>query len=236
MITKRKLRYIELFAGSGGLSLGLDGAGFDLFFANELSPMAGETYAYNILGEDLSLLAENNKTAQKVYWINSQFKADQLKERLRENPFEFSKGNNPDINKDSDLEKKLLIGDIDDLLALFDKYPYLPDQIRKKDIDLLSGGPPCQGFSLAGKRIKNDKKNSLPWSFASIAGLLQPKIVLLENVRGITSAFKTDDGLSHYAWLEVAKAFALKGYVSVCMLLNSKYFDVPQNRPSVKTI
>ena len=49
-------------------------------------------------------------------------------------------------------------------------------------------------------------------------------------MKGITSAF-TEDGKKYYAWFEVAKAFALEGYVPVCMLLNSKYFGVPQNRP-----
>lgn len=44
------LNYIELFAGCGGLSVGLESEGFDLVFANELSPMAAETYAFNLLG------------------------------------------------------------------------------------------------------------------------------------------------------------------------------------------
>ena len=52
------MNHIELFAGCGGLSLGLEQAGFDLTLANELSPMAGETFAYNLLGEDLGALAE----------------------------------------------------------------------------------------------------------------------------------------------------------------------------------
>ena len=44
------MNHIELFAGCGGLSLGLESEGFDLLLANELSPMAGETFAYNHLG------------------------------------------------------------------------------------------------------------------------------------------------------------------------------------------
>ena len=55
---KEGFQYIELFAGCGGLSLGLEATGFKLHMANELSPMAGETFAYNMLGEDLQLLAE----------------------------------------------------------------------------------------------------------------------------------------------------------------------------------
>jgi DNA (cytosine-5)-methyltransferase 1 len=44
---KKSLKHIELFAGCGGMTLGLEAAGFELYFANELSPMAGETFAYN---------------------------------------------------------------------------------------------------------------------------------------------------------------------------------------------
>ena len=46
------MNHVELFAGCGGLSLGLETAGFELLLANELSPMASETFAYNILNID----------------------------------------------------------------------------------------------------------------------------------------------------------------------------------------
>ncbi|MBS1556529.1 MAG: DNA cytosine methyltransferase [Bacteroidetes bacterium] len=228
---RNDLRHIELFAGCGGMSLGLDAAGFDLFFANELSPMAGETFAFNLFGENLSQLAEQKKRPENVVWIKSTFSQENLKDRLRENPFDFSKGMYSDIDSKTHLENKLIIGNIDDFLNLLARNKAICTNLRKQNIDLLSGGPPCQGFSLAGKRIKDDYKNILPLSFARFAGLIQPKVVLLENVKGITSPFETEDGVNHYAWLEVAKAFSLKGFVPVCMLLNSKYFGVPQNRP-----
>nr|WP_262887627.1 DNA (cytosine-5-)-methyltransferase [Polaribacter sp. 20A6] len=124
----------------------------------------------------------------------------------------------------------MLIGDINILLNLLKKTPELVEEIKNEDIDLISGGPPCQSFSLAGLREKDNHKNTLPASFAQIAGMIQPKTVLLENVKGITSPF-TEDGKKYYAWLEVSKAFVLEGFVPVCMMLNSKYFGVPQNRP-----
>ncbi|MBC7391495.1 MAG: DNA cytosine methyltransferase [Opitutaceae bacterium] len=58
-------------------------------------------------------------------------------------------------------------------------------QFRKQNIDLLSGGPPCQSFSLAGRKVKDDYKNLLPLAFAKFEGLIQPKVILLENVKGI---------------------------------------------------
>jgi DNA (cytosine-5)-methyltransferase 1 len=225
-VHKKKLKHIELFAGCGGMSLGLEAAGYGLYFANELSPMAGETFAYNLLNQAL----EENKSIDKTLWIKSQFPKNEIEKRLRENPFEAPKGIYSDINDDTILDGKLLIGDINGLLTIFEEKPAFANKIRNSKIDLISGGPPCQSFSLAGKRERNNHKNTLPASFATIAGMIQPKTVLLENVKGITAPF-TEDGKKYYAWLEVSKAFVLEGFVPVCMMLNSKYFGVPQNRP-----
>ena len=225
-----ELTHIELFAGCGGMSLGLEAAGFNLLFANELSPMAGETFAYNILGEDLEFMSEINEKANKTIWIKSNFNRDNLKGRLRENPFDTSKGEYSDLNSGIDLSDKLLIGNIDDLLDFFDKNREIVNSLERADVDLISGGPPCQSFSLAGKREKNNEKNQLPLSFSKLAGIIKPKTILLENVKGITSPF-IEGGNKYYAWLEVSKAFVLEGFVPVCMMLNSKYFGVPQNRP-----
>lgn len=226
----KKYSHIELFAGCGGMTLGLEAAGFELYFANELSPMAGETFAYNLLKEDLENLSNSNKNPEKTLWIKSAFKKSELKKRLRENPFEAKNGKFSDLEITTDLKDKLLVGDIDELLTWLNENPSIAAKIKNQNITLLSGGPPCQSFSLAGKREKNNAKNLLPLSFAKIAGLIQPKFVLLENVKGILAPF-TEDNKKYYAWFEVAKAFALEGYVPICMLLNSKYFGVAQNRP-----
>lgn len=224
----KKRTHIELFAGCGGLNLGLEATGFELFFANELSPMAGETFAYNFLNEDLDKLATESETSEKVLWVKSNYNRENLRARLREKPFEGDKEYS-DLSNDTSLEGKLLIGNIDNLIEYFDDSKK-HKEISKLDVDVLSGGPPCQSFSLAGKREKNNVKNSLPLSFAKFAGLTKPKVVLLENVKGITSPFD-EDGVKYYAWLEVSKAFVLEGYYPVCMMINSKYFGIPQNRP-----
>ncbi len=226
----KKLKHIELFAGCGGMTLGLEAAGFELYFANELSPMAGETFAFNLLNEDLETLSIDEKEAYKTIWIKSQYPKNNLKARLRENPFETKNGKYSDLTSISDLKNKLLIGDIDELLQWLQNNPTLIKHLRNEDITLVSGGPPCQSFSLAGKREKNNAKNLLPLSFAKFVGLVNPKFVILENVKGITAPF-TEKGKKYHAWFEVAKAFALEGYVTLCMLLNSKFFGVAQNRP-----
>lgn len=225
-----QLKHVELFAGCGGMTLGLEKSGFELYFANELSPMAGETFSYNIIGEDLNNLVEIKKEPKNVLWIRSNFEKKKLKERLRENPFTYDNGKFSDIDKNTNLKRKLLIGNIDHLLSFLSKNKSICNSLRNENIDLVSGGPPCQSFSLAGRREKDNKKNLLPLSFARFAGIVKPKIVLLENVKGITSPF-TIVGEKYYAWVEVAKAFCLEGFVPFCMMVNSKYFGVPQNRP-----
>ena len=75
-------KHIELFAGCGGMSLGLDAAGFELLFANELSPMAGETFAYNILNPMDRLSLSDNEEQLLVTGIAN---ADTLKQYIEEN-------------------------------------------------------------------------------------------------------------------------------------------------------
>lgn len=200
---KKKNRYIELFAGCGGLSLGLESCGWELELANELSPMAAETFAYN-------LLATNIKNG--VYDINNVCTTKDVSELKNKNW--------ADIN--------LAIGDVVELVSAIEKKPEL--QKRFKGLDLISGGPPCQGFSMAGKRKERDPKNKLPYAFVDLVRILQPRTVILENVEGILRPFKNEGGVKK-PWLEVAKAFASIGYAPICFLLNAKYFGIPQNRP-----
>ena len=223
--TLKKRKHIELFAGCGGMAIGIDSAGFSLAFANEVSPMASSTFAYNILGVDIS---EPN---EKVKWIHSRFPKNDFEKRLRENLLSDHDGENSEldfINNLGEVNDTLLVGDVRKLRDQL-------DQLNVQDpfnntLDLVSGGPPCQSFSLAGKREFSNYKNSLPLDFAEICHRLNPKVVLLENVKGILSAFKLGDE-KHYAWFEVAKVFASKGFAPVCMLVNSKFFGVAQNRP-----
>jgi len=216
------------------LSLGLESAGFDLFFANELSPMAAETFAYNILNEDLEEIAKDRGTADKTIWINSKFERHDLEARLRENPQILPvKGNGySDLGATTaSLEKKLLVGSIIELNSFLKAEPKLALEIRKIDLDLVSGGPPCQSFSLAGLRQHDNKRNSLPMDFADFVGHTKPKIAMLENVSGILREFRLTDGSKHYAWFEVARAFSDKGYVPLCLHVNAKNTGAAQNRP-----
>ncbi|MDC9592161.1 DNA cytosine methyltransferase [Xenorhabdus sp. IM139775] len=236
MKQSNSFNHIELFSGCGGLSLGLEKAGFNLLLANELSPMAAETFSYNFFDEDLELLASNEEKPKNTFWISSRFK--NLKQRLRENPFNFPDWSieNTDIKDDFlKLKKSLVVGNIIQLNTLLSKNKVLLDLIRSGfndgGVDLVSGGPPCQSFSMAGLREKNNEKNTLPWEFANFIAMVQPKIALLENVTGILRAFKDKDGTHYHAWFEIAKTFATKNYIPLCLHINARLAGVAQNRP-----
>ena len=231
------MNHIELFAGCGGLSLGLETAGFELLLANELSPMASETFAYNLL--DASLAKEEN--IDKVHWISSKHPREKITARLRENPLDASgltKEHSSDLKgktlQNEELRNSLLVGSIVDLNALLDADARLLSQLKSGfgdgGLDLISGGAPCQSFSLAGLREHSNARNQLPWEFAKFVEKLQPKLALLENVSGILRAFKLGSE-KYFAWHEVAKAFAKVGYVPVCLHVNAKYVGAAQNRP-----
>lgn len=229
--------FIELFAGCGGMSLGLQSRGFELLLANELSPMAAETFAYNHLGVDLAVGETKSASGSRVRWITSNHSRHEVELRRRENPLEapeWSTDAMTDLPASGSLGNgDLLVGNVialnnylQDRVARGDDAPVLPE-----GIDLVSGGPPCQSFSMAGLRQRSNHRNQLPWEFARFVKMAQPKIALLENVSGILRVFHDEDGQEYHAWREVAKAFVEIGYSPICLHVNAKYVGVPQNRP-----
>lgn len=98
------------------------------------------------------------------------------------------------------------------------------------ELDLMVGGPPCQGFSLAGKRDVNDSRNSLFENYLHIANILKPKVILMENVRLLTSMKDPDGNLVSDRVLNRFKEY---GYISAFFTLNAKDFGVPQHRERV---
>jgi len=108
-----------------------------------------------------------------------------------------------------------------DINKILDKY---------KAIDLMVGGPPCQGFSLAGKRDVNDKRNTLFEYYLKIAEQIQPKVILIENVRLLTSMKDPNGSLVSKRILDT---FEKIGYLSTFYNVNAKDFGVPQHRERV---
>ena len=197
----RKLKSIDLFAGCGGLSLGLEMAGFETVFVNELHPDAMQTFLINRPNSNLSQ-KENN-----VHNILS----------LTKNPKN---------------------------LAAFKA------RILKEhgEIDLVCGGPPCQGYSGIGhRRTFNLNKEDIPTNhlyreMAKVVKAIAPKIFLFENVRGLLNSKWTPDGENGEIWKDVRNTFEkitlkINGksykYNIGWQLVFAKDYGVPQNRPRV---
>jgi DNA (cytosine-5)-methyltransferase 1 len=96
-----------------------------------------------------------------------------------------------------------------------------------KDVDVVIGGPPCQGFSLTGKRILEDPRNSLYKSMVRFVERYKPKICILENVRGLLTLYngKAKEG--------IIKDFESMNYTVNYKLLLASDYGVPQNRVRV---
>jgi len=102
----------------------------------------------------------------------------------------------------------------------------------KGKVDLIAGGPPCQGFSLAGMRNPNDPRNKLSQQYIEMVNLIKPKFLLLENVRGFNSAFTLADGRKSkvpYSMIVKAKLENL-GYAVYYDYVSAEKFGVPQQR------
>lgn len=104
-------------------------------------------------------------------------------------------------------------------------------ELRGK-VDLIAGGPPCQGFSLAGMRNPDDPRNQLSKQYIEMVELIQPKFLLLENVRGFNSIFKNGQGeAAKKPYSQIVKeSLENLGYTIFSSNLNTQNFGVPQSR------
>lgn len=103
-----------------------------------------------------------------------------------------------------------------------------PEMVKEKiggqHVDLIIGGPPCQGFSIAGKRIVNDERNSLYKSFVRMVAFFKPEAFVLENVPNILSI---GGGAVREA---IVNDFSKLGYNVTYKVLLAADYGVPQNR------
>ncbi len=198
-ITRPKFTFFDLFAGCGGLSLGLERAGFTPLLVNELNSDAMSTYLLN-----------------------------------RRDEFPWLCDNNVSNVKDLVLNENMLDGFRATILRNFDI------DIYNGELDLICGGPPCQGFSGLGiRRSYSVEKKQLPSNYlyqdmAFLVNRIRPKIFLFENVRGLLSARWTDDGEKGEIFKDVLKTFRNIGaYYVRYKLVHAKDYGVPQNRPRI---
>lgn len=166
MDTNRRPLAVDLFAGAGGMSLGIEQAGFDVACAVEYNPIHAATHLFNM-----------PTTAMIVDSV---------------------------VDLDSDRIRQ---------------------HLSDRRLDLLTGGPPCQGFSTIGRKSLDDDRNRLVVEFVRLVGELRPRYFVMENVKGLTL------GRNKLFLDEVIAALGAKGYaVLPWRVLNAGDYGVPQNR------
>lgn len=101
---------------------------------------------------------------------------------------------------------------------------------KEKKVDIVIGGPPCQGFSNAGKRLVDDPRNFLFKEFVNIVSKVKPKVILLENVEGIL----TSDGGKTFQ--SIKESFKDLGYKMEGKKVLAAEYGVPQKRKRVVLI
>jgi DNA (cytosine-5)-methyltransferase 1 len=165
---KHDFKFIDLFAGAGGLSEGLTEAGFHGLFSNEIMPEYAQTY-------------QRNHPSTKVMTAD-----------IRE------------------LDPERIMKDLN---------------VEREELDLIAGGPPCQGFSInAPIRSTLDERNHLFRDFLRFVDVFAPRAILIENVPGLVSF---EDGATLHAILD---ALADLGYGADVRILGAAYYGVPQMR------
>lgn len=185
------LRFIDLFAGCGGLSLGLIQAGHCGVLAIEKTGHAFSTLEANLL--------RDGQHGAAFDW-----------------PASIPRQHH-------------------DIIELLAKHAPALRELRGT-VDLIAGGPPCQGFSVYGDRKPNDLRNVLYKRYLEVVELVRPRVVLLENVEGIDMPFVQKRANSapkviNTTAARIKKQLKALGYGSVAFRLCSSEYGVPQVRP-----
>jgi DNA (cytosine-5)-methyltransferase 1 len=156
-----RLRTVSLFSGAGGLDAGFIEAGFEPIWANDIDPVAVETYRRNIGAHAVA----------------------------------------------------------GDLTKLVDSLP------AAEECDVVIGGPPCQGFSVAGHMRPDDPRSKHVFSFMDIVDTLEPRSFVMENVKALAVNRRFAEVLS-----ELRRRADELGYETELLIVNAAHYGVPQAR------
>ena len=212
--SKVTLRYLDLFAGAGGLSEGFLRAGFEPVAHIEMDVAACYTL----------------KTRTAFHWLRKNDKLDVYKKYLAQ-----------EISREEfyqEIPERVLNTVLnyeiseDSLETIFEKVDQL---LGGSKLDLIVGGPPCQAYSIAGRsrdehKMVGDKRNYLYKLYAEFLIKYQPKYFVFENVVGLLSA-KDEDGTLHFKNMQ--KLFEECGYKTESRVLNASDYGVLQNRKRI---
>ncbi len=207
----KKLTFIDLFAGAGGLSEGFIRAGFNPIAHVEMD----EAACYTL------------KTRTAYHYLEGKKKMEEYIRYLkgdidRATLYSFI----PQYEMDSVIN--LALSD-ENNAAIFKK---IDTRLKNEEVDLIIGGPPCQAYSLVGRArskdsMKKDPRNHLYLQYAKFLKKYNPKMFVFENVLGLRSA-----GGGEY-FKKMKKKFDAIGYTVKDFLFNAKDFGVLQNRKRI---
>ena len=116
-----------------------------------------------------------------------------------------------------------------DINAIIENYEENLKSLRGK-ISLVAGGPPCQGFSMAGRRKEKDDRNKLIDSYIKFIELVQPKVLFFENVKGFTIGFKKGNKRGQAYSVYVVNKLKILGYDVHGEIVDFSKYGVPQKR------
>ena len=217
------MNYIDFFCGAGGLSIGLESSGLKLIYATDVKDYACETFKANL--SKVSSDKINSKVIQiPIELLNQELINEDIKlgSKTKIHTHELTKR----------LNQSFIKFDIKELnLKRFNKE-------NLKNIDLIAGGPPCQGFSNAARGKKSfitnnykdfidDPRNHLFKYFLNFVKYYKPKIVLIENVKGLQNA----EGF--LPLMRESLEQIGEGYKTKHVLFDSSNFGIPQQRQRV---
>jgi DNA (cytosine-5)-methyltransferase 1 len=116
-----------------------------------------------------------------------------------------------------------------DINEVIDKHSDKLLELKNK-VTLIAGGPPCQGFSMAGRRKENDDRNKLINSYVKFVELVEPELLFFENVKGFTIGFKQGNKRGEAYSVYVVNALKKLGYNVHGEIVDFSQFGVPQKR------
>jgi DNA (cytosine-5)-methyltransferase 1 len=213
--------YIDLFSGAGGISLGFSSSCFKLLMANDIDNQALTTFRHN-----LKLIHPKTDEKQIIHGditeIYKNLNGSLVKEKLIGHKTIIT-------NKSIQIKKKAPATYSNAVVSYLNSLT---------GCDVIVGGPPCQGFSMIGRskrgnieeRTKgfiDDPRNSLFAYYLKFVEKLNPKLVLIENVKGLKSASEYENLIKN-SIINTGKKYNVES-----ILLNTKDFGIPQNRERI---
>lgn len=208
------LRFLDLFAGAGGMSEGFIREGYSPVAHVEMDVAACYTLKTRIA---YHWLKSHGRIDNYYDYLRGRISRSELYEMIPES--EISSVINAEISEES----------------LPEIFAHIDELIDEQPLDLIIGGPPCQAYSLVGRsrdknRMQTDKRNYLYIHYVEFLKKYQPRYFVFENVGGLLSA-KSPDGVSYFGSMQ--KLFSEAGYETEYRVLSADDYGVLQKRKRI---